>query len=70
MFRNRWTVCSGMGGHNGAEWLDSYQRNDWSLCGGIRTDNIVAGAAYSETINNTNTYHLLDPLQSIGMMKF
>jgi hypothetical protein len=38
MFRNRWTVCSGMGGHNAAEWLDSFQRNEWSLCGGIRNN--------------------------------
>ncbi|WP_419660978.1 TonB-dependent receptor [Desulfosarcina variabilis] len=42
MFRNRWTVCSGMGGHNGAEWLDSFQRNEWSLCGGIRSVTVVS----------------------------
>jgi hypothetical protein len=26
-----------MGGHNAAESVDSFQRNQWSQCGGIRT---------------------------------
>jgi integrase len=36
MQRNGWSQCSGMGGHNPAESVDSLQRNEWSQCGGIR----------------------------------
>ena len=37
MFRNGWSLCSGMGGHNAAESVVSLERNEWSQCGGIRT---------------------------------
>ena len=76
MFRNRWTVCSGMGGHNGAEWLDSFQRNEWSLCGGIRNSSQNLGRIYATGLNRIvrqplRIFKLIeaimrDPFQGIG----
>jgi len=31
----KWSQCSGMSGHNAAEWVVTMQRNGWSQCSGM-----------------------------------